>query len=182
MLKPVLLALAACLPLSAVAGDTTLARGSDYDFLTRMPTGLGPGISIDHIVARKAVAQGDKPQASAIGVMFGLPVPALMRLDLGGKLAYLESDGYASAAMVGGRLTIDLPASTELFAQGFYAPSSAASGSVKSVSDSMVGLRWSPLKLVGVEAGYRVFEVKRNDSQRDRSIADGAYAGVSVAF
>lgn len=181
MIKPALLALAISLPLTAVAGDTTLARGSHYDFLTRMPTGLGPGISIDHLQSRDDNTAGTA-KASGIGLMFGLPIPTLLRVDVGAKAMYLQSAGHASAAMVGGRLTVDLPASSEAFVQGFYAPASAASGSIKSVSDSMIGVRWSPLKLVGVEAGYRVFEVKREDHSRDRSLADGAYAGVSVAF
>lgn len=177
MIKPLLLALAACLSLPAMAGDLTVAHGVGYNFVTRMPTGLGPGLSFDHVASVKS----DKPLASGIGLMFGLPVPTLLRVDLGIKAMYLEADGAAAAAMAGGRVTVDLPANAEVFAQAFYAPGGASGSSVTSVTDTMAGVRWSPLKMVGVEAGYRRFEVTRSNKQ-DRTMANGAYGGVSVAF
>lgn len=170
------------MPLAAHAGDTTIAAGSEYRFVTRMPTGLGPGLALDYVKSDNKDRRGDKPSFGAAGVMIGLPVPTLLRLDLGGKLVYLEADGAATAAMAGGRLTVDLPMNAEAFVHGFYAGAGASSGTVKQVTDTMAGVRWSPLKMVGVEVGYRTVEIKREDSRRNIKLADGAYAGVSVAF
>lgn len=177
-----LLAALLAAPLLAHAGDTTLAAGSDYRFVTRTPAGLGPGLALDYVQADKADSRGDKPSFGAAGILFGLPVPTLLRLDVGAKLASVDAASSATAALVGARLTVDLPMSTEVFVHGFYAGSGAASGSVKQVSDTMAGVRWSPLKMVGVEAGYRSVQIKREDSRRDIKLADGPYAGVSVAF
>lgn len=182
MIRHTLLAALLALPFAAHAGDTTLAGGKDYRFITRMPTGLGPGLALDHLQADNKDSRGDKPAFSSAGVMFGLPVPTLLRLDVGAKAAYIEAEGAATAALVGGRLTVDLPMNAEAFVHGFYAGSGAASGTVKQVTDTMAGVRWSPLKMVGVEAGYRTVQVKREDARRDIKLADGPYAGVSVAF
>jgi hypothetical protein len=170
------------MPIAAHAGDTTIAAGSEYRFVTRMPTGLGPGLALDYVKGDNKDSRGDKPSFGAAGVMVGLPVPTLLRLDLGGKLVYLEAEGPATAAMAGGRLTVDLPMNAEAFVHGFYAGAGASSGTVKEVIDTMAGVRWSPLKMVGVELGYRTVEVKREDARRNIKLADGAYAGVSVAF
>ena len=183
MLKKAVLATLGILSASSsFAGDTTLSRGDGYDFLSRTPSGLGPGISLDYLAQRQHRADTAQATAAGIGLMFGLPVPAVLRVDIGAKAMYLDAAGYASAAMVGGRVTVDMPFNSEVFAHSYHAPARAASGSIKSVSDNMIGLRISPLKLVGIEAGYRQFEVKREDSMRNRKLADGAYAGISVAF
>ena len=182
MIRYTLLAALLAAPLLAQAGDTTLARGNTYNFITRMPTGLGPGLALDHVKADDKDSRGEKPSFSAAGVMFGLPVPTLLRLDVGAKAAYVEAEGTATAALVGARLTVDLPMNAEAFVHGFYAGSAAASGTVNRVTYTMGGVRWSPLKLVGVEVGYRTVQVKREDRRRDIKLADGPYAGVSVAF
>jgi len=83
MIRYTLLAALLAAPLLAQAGDTTLARGNTYNFITRMPTGLGPGLSLDHVKADDKDSRGEKPSFSAAGVMFGLPVPTLLRLDVG---------------------------------------------------------------------------------------------------
>lgn len=182
MIRYTLLAALLATPLLAHAGDTTLARGNTYRFVTRMPTGLGPGLALDYVKADDKDSRGDKPGFSTAGIVFGLPVPMLMRLDVGAKMAYIEAEGTATAALIGGRFTVDLPMSAEAFVHGFYAGSAAASGTVKRVSDTMAGVRWSPVKMMGVEVGYRTVQVKREDARRDIKLADGPYAGVSVAF
>jgi hypothetical protein len=182
MTRYTLLAALLAMPFAAHAGDTTLAAGSGYRFVTRMPTGLGPGLALDYVKSDNKDSQGNKPSFGAAGIMVGLPVPMLLRVDVGGKLVYLEANGQATAAMAGGRLTVDLPMSTEAFVHGFYAGAGASSGTVKEVIDTMAGVRWSPLKMVGIEVGYRMVEVKREDGRRNIKLADGAYAGVSAAF
>lgn len=182
MTRYTLLAALLAMPFAAHAGDTTLAAGSEYRFITRMPTGLGPGLALDYVKSDNKDSQGNKPSFGAAGIMVGLPVPMLLRVDVGGKLVYLEANGQATAAMAGGRLTVDLPMSTEAFVHGFYAGAGASSGTVKEVIDTMAGVRWSPLKMVGIEVGYRMVEVKREDGRRNIKLADGAYAGVSAAF
>lgn len=177
MLKKTLLAaVLAAAALPALAGDLTLAATEHGGFISRTATGFGPGITLDYL-------QSDEhgtAEAGGVGLTFGLPVP-FARVDLGGKAMWLDAGGDATAAMVGGRVTVDLPFSSEAFVQGYWAPEAAASGSVSKVSDTMLGLRWKPLPLIGVEAGWREFKVER-DNRRDRKIADGAYLGASIGF
>ncbi|MGL6069859.1 YfaZ family outer membrane protein [Craterilacuibacter sp.] len=178
MLKKTLLAaVLATAALPALAGDLTVAATEHGGFISRTATGFGPGITLDYL-------QSDEHgtvEAGGVGLTFSLPVP-FARVDLGGKAMWVDAGGQASAGMLGGRVTVDLPFSTEAFVQGYWAPESAASGSVSKVSDTMAGLRWKPLPLIGVEAGWREFKVERNDSRRDRKIADGAYLGASIGF
>ena len=173
LIAAALLAVAA----GANAGDLTVAGTEHGGFVSRTPTGFGPGITVDYL-------QTDRHQdakAGGVGLAFGLPVP-FARVDVGAKAMWLDAYGDASAGMLGGRVSVDLPLSLEGFVQGYWAPDAAASGSVHKVSDAMAGVRWKPLPLVGVEAGWREFKVERNDARRDAKLADGAYVGVSVGF
>lgn len=175
--KSLLAALLAATSCAAYAGDLTVAGNEHGGFISRTPTGAGPGITLDYL-------QSDRHgtvKAGGAGLSFGVPLP-FARLDLGGKAMWLDAYGDATAAMVGGRVSVDLPLSLEGFVQGYWAPDAAASGSVDKVSDAMAGVRWKPLPLVGVEAGWREFKVERRDARRDAKLADGAYLGVSVGF
>ena len=81
------------MPLAAHAGDTTIAAGSEYRFVTRMPTGLGPGLALDYVKSDNKDRRGDKPSFGAAGVMFGLPVPTLLRLGAPNVLVMLAQAG-----------------------------------------------------------------------------------------
>lgn len=174
-----LLALAFCG--LAQAGDLTGAIGDGYGFVSRTPSSGGLGLTFDYVKSSDSNAKGSKPEAAGLGLVFSIPV-SNVRFDLGGKAMYLDSDGSATAAMLGGRVNLALPMQTELFGQAYWTPDSLASGSVHKVTDYMAGVRWKPIKLVGVEAGWRRFEIEREDSSRSGKAADGAYIGVSVGF
>lgn len=165
----------------AYAGDINAAIGDGYKFLSLTPTGVGPGVEVDYLQANQSRFR-DTPTAVGAGMMLSLPIPFLLRVDAGAKAFYLDSAGYGAAAMFGGRVTVFLSSQLEAFASAFYAPSRAATGTVKQVSDLQVGVRWMPFKLVGVEAGYRQFSIRRDDANSERKLSDGPYAGVSVKF
>ncbi|RXZ44474.1 YfaZ family outer membrane protein [Crenobacter cavernae] len=158
------------------AGTLTLGAGEDFIHFNRTPTGLGPGITLDYL------KRDGGDSAGGAGLDFALPAGPLTAA-VGAKALAIDSDGgSATAGLVGARVGVDLPANLSLFGQAYYAPSGAASGSVKSVNDNTAGVRWQPLPLLSLEAGYRYFKVEREDAARTRTLADGPYIGAGLAF
>ncbi|OHX22026.1 YfaZ family outer membrane protein [Chromobacterium sphagni] len=173
--------LAFALALTSLAGG---AHAADYIFgagngtqqFTRTPNGLGLGISLDYL------HDDHKGGAGGAGLEFALPLGPLT-VAAGGKLMALSPDsGSASAALVGGRANFEIAPKINLFGQAYYAPDSFASGSVNRVSDYSAGVRWNVLGPVSVEAGYRYFDIRRQDDSRSRRLADGAYLGAGLSF
>ncbi|AUH52807.1 hypothetical protein CXB49_19450 [Chromobacterium sp. ATCC 53434] len=173
--------LAIALALAGLAGG---AHAADYMFgagngtqqFNRTPDGFGIGLNLDYL------RQDHKGSASGAGLEFALPLGPLTVAG-GGKLMALSPDsGSATAALIGGRASFDLAPKVKLFGQAYYAPDSFASGSVKRVSDYAAGLRWNVVGPLSVEAGYRYFDIRRNDDSRSRRLADGAYLGAGLSF
>ncbi|KZE34288.1 YfaZ precursor [Crenobacter luteus] len=161
---------------AAQAGTLTLGAGEDFVHFNRTPSGVGPGITLDYL------KRDGGDSAGGAGLDFALPAGPVT-LAVGAKGLAIDSDaGSASAGLVGARVHVELPAGFALFGQAYHAPESAASGSVKSVNDHTAGVRWQPLPLVSLEAGYRYFRIKREDAARSRTLADGAYLGAGLAF
>ncbi|RBJ70031.1 hypothetical protein C3L29_036920, partial [Pseudomonas sp. MWU12-2534b] len=79
----------------------------------------------------------------------------------------------SAAALVGGRASFDVTPTVKLFGQAYYAPSSFASGSVNRVNDYAAGVRWNVVGPLSVEAGYRYFDIRRDNDSRSRKLADG---------
>lgn len=159
----------------AQAGNLSLGAGDDYVTLSRTPNGLGIGFTADYLNHKH------NGESAGLGLEFAVPAGPLT-LAAGAKAIYVDADGYGSAAALGGRAALDLGSNLSLFGQAYVAPSGSSSGSIKQVNDVNAGVRWNPVPLFTVEAGYRYFDVKREDSQRDRTLADGPYLGVGLQF
>ncbi|KUM03929.1 YfaZ family protein [Chromobacterium subtsugae] len=173
--------LAFALALTSLAGG---AHAADYIFgagngtqqLTRTPDGFGIGLNLDYL------RHDHKGSAGGAGLEFALPLGPLT-VAAGGKLMALSPDsGSATAAMIGGRASFDVAPKVKVFGQAYYAPSSFASGSVDRVSDYAAGVRWNVAGPFSVEAGYRYFDIRRDDASRSRRLADGAYLGAGLSF
>ncbi|UTH75523.1 YfaZ family outer membrane protein [Chromobacterium sp. IIBBL 290-4] len=173
------LALAAALAAlagGAQAADYIAGAGHDFQQFSRTPNGLGIGINLDY------VNSDHKGSAGGAGLEFALPLGPVS-IAAGGKLMALSPDsGSATAALIGGRASLDVMPKVTVFGQAYYAPESFASGSVNRVSDYSAGVRWNVVGPFSVEAGYRYFDIRRNDSQRSRTLADGAYLGAGLSF
>ncbi|EEG07921.1 YfaZ family outer membrane protein [Pseudogulbenkiania ferrooxidans] len=159
----------------AQAGNLSLGAGDDFVTLSRTPNGLGLGFTADYLNNK----HGD--DSASVGLEFAVPAGPLT-VAAGAKAIYVDADGYGSAAALGGRAALDLGSNFSLFGQGYFAPSGASSGSIREVNDVNAGLRWNPVPLFTVETGYRYFDVKREDAQRNRKLADGPYLGVGLQF
>jgi opacity protein-like surface antigen len=157
------------------AGNLSLGAGDDFTTLSRTPNGFGIGFTADYLNNKHG------NDSASLGVEFAVPAGPLT-VAAGAKAIYVDADGYGTAAALGGRAALDLGNDLSLFGQGYFAPSGAASGSIREVNDVNAGLRWNPVPLFTVEAGYRYFDVKREDSQRNRTLADGPYLGVGLQF
>lgn len=159
----------------AQAGNLSLGAGDDFVTLSRTPSGLGIGFSADYL------NHEHRGESAGLGLEFAVPAGPLT-VAAGAKAIYIDADGYGSAAALGGRAALDLGSNLSLFGQAYFAPSGAASGSIREVNDANAGVRWNPLPLFTVEAGYRYFEIKRENALRDRTLADGPYLGVGLQF
>lgn len=120
-----------------------------------------------------------------LGLGVGAPLGSLM-LSAGGKAMYLNpsqsnggSDNYAVA--IGGGLRLPLGQSFALYGSVWYAPDSL-SGGIKDYTEATGGVRWTVLRPLSIDAGYRYLKLAGKDGQRDNAIADGPYVGVGVSF
>lgn len=160
----------------AHAADYMFGAGNGTQQFTRTPDGFGIGLNLDYL------RNDHKGSAGGAGLEFALPLGPLTVAG-GGKLMALSPDsGSATAALVGGRASFDLAPKVKLFGQAYYAPSSFASGSVDRVSDYAAGVRWNVVGPLSVEAGYRYFDIRRDNDSRSRTLADGAYLGAGLSF
>ncbi|WP_024301085.1 YfaZ family outer membrane protein [Pseudogulbenkiania sp. MAI-1] len=159
----------------AQAGNLSLGAGDDYVTLSRTPSGLGIGFTADYLNHKH------NGESAGLGMEFAVPAGPLT-VAAGAKAIYVDADGDGTAGALGGRAALDLGSNFSLFGQAYHAPSGTSSGSIREVNDANAGVRWNPVPLFTVEAGYRYFDVKREDAQRNRKLADGPYLGVGLQF
>ncbi|BEV73837.1 YfaZ family outer membrane protein [Paludibacterium sp. THUN1379] len=172
VLSGVLLALA----VSAHAAEYGVAAGRDFQQFSRTPEGIIPGFTLDYL------HHDHQGSAGGLGLMMGV---SLGPVSLGGgvKAMAIDTDaGSATAALPGARASLALGHGLSVYASAFQAPSALASGSVGKVIDRSAGVQWQPVGPLTLTAGYRQFEIERQDASRNRTLADGAYLGVGLSF
>lgn len=117
-----------------------------------------------------------------LGLGFNIPLGPMMA-TVGGRGLYLNpndgDEGYAVA--VGGGLSWPIMESLTVFGDYYYSPDSLSSG-VKNYQEASAGARLSIFRPVSIEAGYRYIGIDGKDGDRNNTIADGPYVGVSARF
>lgn len=124
----------------------------------------------------------DDGSTVGLGLGFNLPIGPLMG-TAGGRAVYLHpkdnDEGFALA--IGGGLSWQASETLSVFGDYYYSPDSLSSA-VKNYQEANAGLRWTFLRPVSVEAGYRYIGLKGKNGDRNNTIADGPYVGVSASF
>ena len=134
-------------------------------------------------VARGAVvwSENSAPLAVLRGG-FNVPLGPFLA-TVGGKGIYTNpndgDEGYAAA--VGGGLQWKIGDSFGLFGEYYYSPDSLSSG-IESYEEANAGARWTIMRPITIEAGYRYLNLAGKDGNRDNALADGPYVGVSAGF
>ncbi|WP_058912796.1 YfaZ family outer membrane protein [Entomohabitans teleogrylli] len=163
---------------SASALDISGEAGKEY---TRIGVGFGtesPGLALSGSWAHN----DDDGEIAGLGLGLNLPLGPLLA-TVGGKGLYLNpksaNDGYAVA--VGGGLKWPVTDSFAVFGDYYYSPDSLSSG-VQDYQEASAGARYTILRPVSVEAGYRYINLAGKDGRRDNAVADGPYVGVRASF
>lgn len=124
----------------------------------------------------------DNGDIVGLGLGFNIPLGPMMA-TVGGKGIYLNPDvgneGYAAA--VGGGLQWPIMDSLRLFGEYYYSPDSLSSG-VKDYTEVNTGARYTIMRPLSIEAGYRYINMSGKAGKRDNAVADGPYVGVSASF
>lgn len=114
-----------------------------------------------------------------MGLGLNLPLGPLMA-TVGGKGVYTNpnygDEGYAAA--VGGGLQWKIGNSFRLFGEYYYSPDSLSSG-IQSYEEANAGARYTIMRPVSIEAGYRYLNLSGKDGNRDNAVADGPYVGLT---
>ena len=105
----------------------------------------------------------DDGDVAGVGLGLNLPLGPLMA-TVGGKGVYTNpnygDEGYAAA--VGGGLQWKIGNSFRLFGEYYYSPDSLSSG-IKSYEEANAGARYTIMRPVSIEAGYRYLNLSGND-------------------
>ena len=121
----------------------------------------------------------DDGDVAGVGLGLNLPLGPLMA-TVGGKGVYTNpnygDEGYAAA--VGGGLQWKIGNSFRLFGEYYYSPDSLSSG-IQSYEEANAGARYTIMRPVSIEAGYRYLNLSGKDGNRDNAVADGPYVGVN---
>lgn len=124
----------------------------------------------------------DDGDVAGVGLGLNLPLGPLMA-TVGGKGVYTNpnygDEGYAAA--VGGGLQWKIGNSFRLFGEYYYSPDSLSSG-IQSYEEANAGARYTIMRPVSIEAGYRYLNLSGKDGNRDNAVADGPYVGVNASF
>jgi len=180
MKKGVLFSLASLLLVSAGAQAISLNGqvGKDY---TNFGFGLGTGSSGIALSGNWAHSEDDGDIAG-LGLGYNLPLGPFLA-TVGGKGLYLNpdegSEGYAVA--VGGGLQWQIASSFAVFGEYYYSPDSLSSG-VKDYQEANAGARYTIMRPLTVEAGYRYIDMTGKNGRRDNVVADGPYVGLTASF
>ena len=117
-----------------------------------------------------------------LGLGLNIPLGPFLA-TVGGKGIYTNpndgDEGYAAA--VGGGLQWKIGDSFGLFGEYYYSPDSLSSG-IDSYEEANAGARWTIMRPITIEAGYRYLNLAGKDGNRDNALADGPYVGVSAGF
>ncbi|HGL5844773.1 TPA: YfaZ family outer membrane protein [Enterobacter hormaechei] len=180
MKKVALMGLSGLMFVSAAANAISFNGSAGQDY-----THLGFGLGTDS--AGLAMTGGwthndDDGDAASLGLGFNVPLGPFLA-TVGGKGIYTNpndgDEGYAAA--VGGGLQWKIGDSFGLFGEYYYSPDSLSSG-IDSYQEANAGARWTIMRPITIEAGYRYLNLAGKDGNRDNALADGPYLGVSAGF
>ena len=180
MKKSVLLSLAGLMFVSASASAISFngQAGKDY---TNLGFGLGTETS-GLALTGNWTHNDDDGDVAGLGLGLNIPLGPFLA-TVGGKGIYTNpndgDEGYAAA--VGGGLQWKIGDSLRLFGEYYYSPDSLSSG-IDSYTEANAGARFTLMRPISIEAGYRYLNLAGKDGNRDNAVADGPYVGVSASF
>lgn len=180
MKKIMLLGLSGLMFVSASASALSIngQAGKEY-------TNVGIGIGTESTglaVSGNWAHNGDDGDAAGLGLGLNLPLGPFLA-TVGGKGIYTNPQdgkkGHAVAA--GGGLQWKINHTFGLFGEYYYSPDSLSSG-INSYQEANAGARFTIMRPLSIEAGYRYLDLAGKHGNRDNAIADGPYVGVSASF
>lgn len=180
-MNKLLLAGIAGLALVSASANAISISGEAGEKYTNVGVGFGTE-SAGLAVTGNYAHNDDDGDTVGLGLGFNIPLGPLMG-TVGGRAVYLNpkdgDEGYAVA--VGGGLSWQVFDSLSVFGDYYYSPDSLSSG-VKNYQEASAGARWTIIRPVSIEAGYRYIGLDGKDGDRNNTIADGPYVGVSAGF
>lgn len=148
-------------------------------------TNLGVGFGTESTglaVTGSWLHNDDDGDAAGLGLGLNIPLGPFLA-TVGGKGVYTNpnngDEGYAAA--VGGGLQWKIGDSFRLFGEYYYSPDSLSSG-IDSYQEANAGARFTIMRPLSIEAGYRYLNLAGKDGNRDNAVADGPYVGVNASF
>lgn len=180
MKKSVLLGLSGLMLVSAAANAISIS-GQAGEHFTNLGVGFGTETTGLALSGNWTHSDNDGDVAG-LGLGLNIPLGPFIA-TVGGKGVYTDPNdgdsGYAAA--VGGGLQWKIGDSFRLFGEYYYSPDSLSSG-IESYEEANAGGRWTIMRPISIEAGYRYLNLAGKEGNRDNTIADGPYVGVSASF
>ncbi|HAT1646026.1 TPA: hypothetical protein I8Y12_001911 [Raoultella planticola] len=180
MKKSILLGLASMMLVSTAANAISVT-GQAGEHYTNLGVGFGTESSGLAVTGNWMHSDNDG-DAAGLGLGLNIPLGPFLA-TVGGKGVYTNpksgDEGYAAA--VGGGLQWKIGDSFRLFGEYYYSPDSLSSG-IQSYQEANAGASWTIMRPLSIEAGYRYLNLEGKDGNKDSTIADGPYLGVSASF
>ena len=170
-MKKLLLAGAAGAMLVSLSASAISVSGQAGEKYTNLAVGMGTDTS-GLALSGNWAHNDDHGDIAGLGLGLNLPLGPFMA-TVGGKGLYLNpnegDEGYAVAA------------GFSIFGDYYYSPDSLSSG-VNDYQEASAGARFTVMRPISVEAGYRYISMTGKDGDADSKVADGPYVGVSAHF
>lgn len=180
MKKSIFAALAGMMFVSTAAHAISFS-GQAGEHYTNLGVGFGTE-STGLAVTGSWLHNDDDGDAAGLGLGLNMPLGPFLA-TVGGKGVYTNpnngDEGYAAA--VGGGLQWKIGDSFRLFGEYYYSPDSLSSG-IDSYQEANAGARFTIMRPLSIEAGYRYLNLAGKDGNRDNAVADGPYVGVNASF
>lgn len=180
MKKSIFAALAGMMFVSTAAHAISFS-GQAGEHYTNLGVGFGTE-STGLAVTGNWLHNDDDGDAAGLGVGLNIPLGPFLA-TVGSKGVYTNpnngDEGYAAA--VGGGLQWKIGDSFRLFGEYYYSPDSLSSG-IDSYQEANAGARFTIMRPLSIEAGYRYLNLAGKDGNRDNAVADGPYVGVNASF
>ncbi|WP_123709381.1 YfaZ family outer membrane protein [Raoultella terrigena] len=180
MKKSMFLGLAGMM-LVSTAANAIGVTGQAGEHYTNLGVGFGSE-STGLAVTGNWMHSDNDGDAAGLGLGLNIPLGPFLA-TVGGKGVYTNpksgDEGYAAA--VGGGLQWKIGDSFRLFGEYYYSPDSLSSG-IQSYQEANAGASWTVMRPLSIEAGYRYLTLEGKDGNKDNTIADGPYVGVSASF
>ncbi|WP_370427638.1 YfaZ family outer membrane protein [Klebsiella pasteurii] len=180
MKKSIFMALAGMMFVSTAAKAISVS-GQAGEHYTNLGVGFGTE-STGLAVTGNWLHNDDDGDAAGLGLGLNIPLGPFLA-TVGGKGVYTNpnngDEGYAAA--VGGGLQWKIGDSFRLFGEYYYSPDSLSSG-IDSYQEANAGARFTIMRPLSIEAGYRYLNLAGKDGNRDNAVADGPYVGVNASF